>query len=135
MRPSRHLALAVVTVLLGLLGLGCGGGLAPFTREMVVQHNLSEDDVKNRQSYVSHRITLRREIEAGGSQITGSHKLLLLSGKTIEEVVIEEETPGVAVAVQDTSIAVSFENGTSLEFSTIGQPRRASKKSVIEEPD
>jgi hypothetical protein len=96
---------------------GCGGSLVPFTHETRIENNLTVEEVKNLQFYVSHRITLRRELESGGRQITGSHKLLVVSGKTIEEVVIEEKTPGIAVAVGDAAISVSFEQGTSMEFS------------------
>jgi hypothetical protein len=76
--------------------------------------------VRNLQFYVSEDITLRREIESGGRQVTSGHKLLVVSGKTIEEVVIPEKTPGVATKVTATSIFVSFEPGTSLEFMVKG---------------
>jgi hypothetical protein len=109
------IAIAFVA-LLGLLVTGCGARLVPFTHELRVQNNLSNDDLKNLQYYVSHRITLRRELESGGSQVTGSHKLLVVLGKTIEEVVVEEHTPGVALKVDGRSMAVSFEPGTSLLF-------------------
>jgi hypothetical protein len=135
MLPSRQAALLFATVVLGLFALGCGGGLVPFTQETRSAHNLSDDDVKNLQFYVSHRITLRRELEAGGSQVTGNHKLLVVSGKTIEEVVIEDETPGVALAVHDKSIAVSFEDGTSLEFTTGGRPVLGQDVTFAQAPD
>lgn len=99
-------------------GSGCGPSLVQFTHELRVQHGLTKDDLKNLQWYVSHRVTLRRELESGARQVTGSHKLLVMSGKTIEEVVIEELTPGIAVDVGDGSIAVSFEEGSSLVFSS-----------------
>ena len=100
-----------------LFATGCGGSLVPFTHETRIENNLTVEEIKNLQFYVSHRITLRRELESGGRQITGSHKLLVVSGKTIEEVVIEEHTPGIAVAVGDNGISVSFEQGSSMEFS------------------
>lgn len=110
----------VLAVALG--SAGCGGGMIPFTHELRTQHNLSDADVKNLQFYVSRTITLRRELESGGRQITGNHKLVLVSGKTIEEVVIEEATPGVAVNVSGRSIAVSFEPGSSMVFSAGAEP-------------
>jgi hypothetical protein len=109
-------------VLLALLVTGCGPRLVPFTHELRVQQGLKKEDLKNLQYYVSHKITLRRELESGGSQVTGSHKLLVVSGKTIEEVVIEEHTPGIAVAIDDRSIAVSFEPGSSLVFAVGSEP-------------
>jgi hypothetical protein len=111
--------------LLALLVTGCGPRLVPFTHEIRLQQNLSRGDMKNLQYYVSHRIILRRELESGGSQVTGSHKLLVVSGKTIEEVVIEEHTPGIAVAIDDSSIAVSFEPGSSITFAVGSEPGAA----------
>lgn len=115
------LAVAFVA-LLALLVTGCGPRLVPFTHELRLQHSLKKSDLKNLQYYVSHTITLRRELESGGSQVTGGHKLLVVSGKTIEEVVIEEHTPGIAVAIDDRSIAVSFEPGSSLVFAVGSEP-------------
>lgn len=118
-RSSLTFALAV---LFALALAGCGPRLVPFTHELRREHNLSRNDLKNLQYYVSHKITLRRELESGGSQVTGSHKLLVVSGKTIEEVVIEEHTPGIAVAVDERSIAVSFEPGSSIVFAVGSEP-------------
>ncbi|MEP7126702.1 MAG: DNA-directed RNA polymerase, partial [Byssovorax sp.] len=78
------------------------------------------DELKNLQYYTSSTITLRRELESGGKQITGNHRLVVVAGKTIEEVVIDAKTPGIAVAVSDHSITVSFEQGTSIEFVASG---------------
>ncbi|HSN98429.1 MAG TPA: hypothetical protein VLS89_09025 [Candidatus Nanopelagicales bacterium] len=112
----------VAASLLALCLAGCGPRLVPFTHELRVQHNLSDKDLRNLQFYVSHRITLRRELESGGSQVTPGHKLLLVSGKTIEEVVIEEHTPGVAVDVRNRTLAVSFEPGSAMFFSAAADP-------------
>ena len=97
LRASSLLSAAALAA--GLFSIGCGSTLVPFTQEIRDEHNLADKDLKNLQFYVSHKITLRRELESGGRQVTGSHKLLVVSGKTIEEVVVEEKTPGIAVAV------------------------------------
>jgi len=76
--------------------------------------------LKNLQFYVSHEVTLRREVESGGRKVTPGHKLLLISGKQIEEVVIGAKTPGVAVKVGPRAIAVSFQPGTALIFAIKG---------------
>ena len=137
------LSLSVLIALLVTLA-GCGRTLVPFTQEIRVQHRLSDADVKNLQFYLSHRVTLRRELDSGSRKITGNHRLLLVSGKTIEEVVVEEGTPGIAVAVDDGSVSVSFEQGSSLVFSTSGElelaaARASSRNSqsvgFAEEPD
>lgn len=115
-RAASLAALALAASSL-LFASGCGGGLIAFTHELREQQGLTNEELKNLQWYVSHSITLRRELESGGRQVTGSHKLLVVSGKNIEEVVIEEHTPGIALNVTEGTITVSFEQGSSLDFS------------------
>jgi hypothetical protein len=98
---------------------GCAS-YVPFTQELRNEHKLAADDLKNLQFYNSHAITLRRELARGDSQVTGGHKLLVIAGKQIEEVVIEQHTPGVVVAAGETTLQISFEEGTFLEFSVRG---------------
>jgi len=107
---------SVALVALSLSGLTGCRSFIPFTHEIRTEHGLTDDEVKNLQFYTSHGITLRREIESGGRKVTPGHKLLLVSGKSIEEVVIPAKTPGVAVKVGPRALAVSFEPGTSLVF-------------------
>ncbi|MBK8257454.1 MAG: DNA-directed RNA polymerase [Polyangiaceae bacterium] len=112
----RNIALlAVPAAFLGLLSTGCQS-VVPFTHEIRMQHRLTDDEVRNLQFYSSHQITLRREASSQDRQVTPGHKLRLISGKSVEEVVIPAKTPGVAARVTSRSIAVSFVEGTSLEF-------------------
>ena len=141
-RVFRSLLWLSALFALVLTSTGCGRTLVPFTQEIRVQHRLSDADLKNLQFYLSHRVTLRRELDSGSRQITGNHRLLLVSGKTIEEVVIEEHTPGVAVSIDPGAMAISFEQGSSLVFSTSGELQtsaaRASRTQSLgfaEEPD
>jgi hypothetical protein len=136
MRTAKLLpALALLT-----FGTGCGRTMIPFTAELRAEHRLSDADVKNLQFYLSDDITLRRELESGSRQVTGNHRLLLLSGKTVEEVTVAGGTPGVAVSVSDARIAVSFDPGSSLTFSTTGELEAAhevvkSERRFAEPPD
>ena len=74
---------AAPLALLGALALaaltGCNG-LIPLTHELRTQNDLSRDELKNLQFYTSDTITLRRELESGGKQITGNHKLRITEG-------------------------------------------------------
>jgi hypothetical protein len=108
-------ALALLTFAL----TGCAS-YVPFTQELRNEHKLAADDLSNLQFYNSHTITLRRELARGDSQVTGGHKLLVIAGKQIEEVVIEQHTPGVVVAAGEATLQVSFEEGTFLEFTVRG---------------
>ncbi len=115
----RASALLFASVALFSGATGCAS-YVDFTQELRDQHNLKAADLKNLQFYNSHPITLRREVERGGRQVTSGHKLLVIAGKQIEEVVIEEHTPGVVVGVADSQIEVSFEEGSSMKFSLRG---------------
>jgi hypothetical protein len=132
MNLASSLALAAAAVL-GILSTGCST-MVPFTQELRTANNLTNDDVKNLQFYTSHKITMRREVESGGSQVTGNHKLVVVSGKTIEEVVVEEKTPGVAVTVGDRTISISFEPGTSITFAAAAEPGSFSTDSAPPPP-
>jgi hypothetical protein len=56
--------------------------------------------------------------------VTGNHKLIIAAGKAIEEVVIEANTPGICVGVGPSMLTISFEQGTSVDF-TPGSDRAA----------
>jgi hypothetical protein len=111
---ASRIATAIATVLLSALEMGCSS-LVPFTHEIRTQNNLTDQDLQQLQFYVSHDVTLRREVHSTGRDISEGH-LKLRSGKTIEEVVIEEHTPGVAMAISYEAITVSFEEGSALQF-------------------
>lgn len=115
MRTS--LAHAALTAALALLALaGCRPAMVPLTQEIREQNHLSDGELKNLQYYVSHTITLRREADSAGRQVTGNHKLVVVAGKQIEEVVIEARTPGICLHVGAHTLEVSFEQGTSIQF-------------------
>lgn len=124
MLSTRSHLPALVLSVLALTALGGCASYVPFTHELRTEHGLTDEEVKNLQFYVSHDVTLRREVESGGRKVTPGHKLLLISGKQIEEVVIGAKTPGVAVKVGRQAIAVSFQPGTALIF-TIKDSRLA----------
>ncbi|MBL9021400.1 MAG: DNA-directed RNA polymerase [Myxococcales bacterium] len=101
------------------LATGCAS-YVPVTQELRNEHHLSANDLSNLQFYNSDTITLRRELERGDREVTGAHKLRVIAGKQIEEVVIAEHTPGVIVGVSEGLLRVSFEEGTFLEFGVSG---------------
>lgn len=111
----RNAAPIVFAALFGVASAGCSS-FVPFTYELRSQHRLSDDEVKDLQFYTSHQITLRREVQSEDREITPGHKLRLISGKSVDEVVIPARTPGVALRVSKRAISVSFVDGTSLDF-------------------
>jgi hypothetical protein len=111
---ASHAALCAVAVASVAL-VGCAGTMVPFTHEIRAEHHLTRDDLQELQFYLSDTVTLRREARSIGREIDNG-RLELRSGKTIEEVVIEKDTPGVAVAVDASTISVSFEAGSAISF-------------------
>jgi len=114
---------AAISILAAAAVAVCATGCStfvPFTQELRDEHHFSPGELQNLQFYVSHRIVLRREVERDARQITPGHALLVVSGRTVEEVVVEEGTPGVAVGVGPSSLAISFEPGLAVEFGTSG---------------
>jgi hypothetical protein len=106
---------AVAAAACGLFSTGCSS-FVPFTYDLRAAHHLTEDEVRNLQFYSSHGITLRREVQSQDRQVTPGHTLRLVSGRSVEEVVIPAKTPGVAMRVSPQTISVSFVTGTSLDF-------------------
>jgi len=138
-RRAKSLLIAVIGLLIAPLLVGCGARLVPFTHEIRTQYNLTDDEVKNLQYYVSHAVTLRRELDSSDRQITGSHRLVLTTGKVIEEVIVEKKTPGIAVSVRPDTLVVSFDIGSQLEFAlrtgTPVQPQPLRKSRFAEPPE
>ncbi|APR84581.1 Hypothetical protein A7982_09930 [Minicystis rosea] len=126
-------ALAAALALSALTG--CRPALVPLTQEIREQNHLTDAELKNLQYYVSHTITLHKELESGGRQVTGGHKLVVVAGKTIEEVVVEAKTPGICIAVEPNRLMVSFEQGTSFEFRPATARSLAAAGSYATPPD
>lgn len=120
MNRTSILALTFAAVVLAALSTGCASRMVPFTHEIRSQYRLTEPELKSLQFYVSHTVTLKRELESDSRRVEGGN-LHIRSGKLVEEVVVKEKTPGVAIAVGDDTISVSFQEGTALDFSLRNQ--------------
>ncbi len=115
------LAACPLMALVGLAAITTGcASYVPFTEELRTQNDLREAELRNLQFYTSSEVTLRREATSTGRQITPGHKLVLLSGKSVEEVVLEEHTPGVIKKLGEGWMTVDFGGGTELEFAVAG---------------
>jgi len=110
-------AVFLLVVLASLLCTACGARMVALTQEIRYQNNLTDEELKSLQYYLSDDVTLRRVVESQDRRITGGHRLQLVAGKMVEEIVIEKGTPGVAVSVGPDAIAVSFEPDAALQFS------------------
>ena len=95
---------------------GCAPQRVAFTQGIRTQYALGSEELKNLQYYVSGDITLQRDFRREEGEISKGHKLVTKEGGHLEEVVIPAGTPGIATEVGETSLAVSFEPGSSLMF-------------------
>jgi len=131
-RPPAFDALKTCTFLVmvaGFLSLaGCAPQRVAFTQGLRTQYNLGSEDLKNLQYYVSSDITLQRDFRQEEREISTGHKLVTKEGGVVEEVLIRAGTPGIATEVGETSLAVSFEPGSSLMFGSPPTDRDPERK-------
>jgi hypothetical protein len=131
-RPPAFDALktcALLVLVAGSLSLaGCAPQRVAFTQGIRTQYGLGGEDLKNLQYYVSSDITLQRDFRREEGEISKSHKFVTKEGGLLEEVVIPAGTPGVATEVGETSLAVSFEPGSSLIFGSPPTDRDPERK-------
>jgi hypothetical protein len=101
--------------------LGTGKAYLYMSDALVRTYNLTGEELSRLQYYVSKDITFSHEVTDGSREVAHG-KLVLRNGKAVNEIFIAELTPGIAVDSRKlgstTTLAVSFEDGTSLEFSS-----------------
>lgn len=103
-----------------VLFTGCAttNGLIPFTHDLRHIHGLENEDLMKLQYYLAEPIVLYRSDVSGGSTITDG-KLITQGDSTVDEIVVEEGTPGIAIDAGEDWVAISFEESASvLPFSS-----------------
>ena len=134
---THRASTALFAIAFSWLLMGCSATFVPFTHELRARHDLSDGDMQQLQYYVSHEVKLRREAQTTGRDISGGN-LKILEGKTIQEVVIHQHTPGVATAIDGNAITISFSEGSELKFSLRtgeAMPLRKTSGSFAEPPE
>ena len=120
---------ALLVLVAGSLSVaGCAPQRVAFTQGVRTHHNLGGEELKNLQYFVSSDITLQRDFRREEGEISKSHKLVTKEGGLFEEVLIRAGTPGIATEVGETSLAVSFEPGSSLIFGSPPTDRDPERK-------
>lgn len=111
---------SVIIAALVLLTLGSCKNLVPYTDAIKTKYNLSDDQLKHLQFYVSSPIVLQRKLTADNStQVTGG-KIKIVNGEKVEEIVVPVGTRGVLVKDDAGKFEISFEKDDSyyLRFGT-----------------
>ena len=120
---------ALLLLVAGSLSVaGCAPRRVAFTQGIRTQYDLRGEELKKLQYYVSDGITLQRDFRREEGEISKSHKLVTKEGGLLEEVLIPAGTPGIATEVGETSLAVSFEPGSSLIFGSPPTDRDPERK-------
>jgi len=107
---------------------GCAPQRVAFTQGIRTHYDLGGEELKKLQYYVSSDITLQRDFRREEGEISKSHKLVTKEGGLVEEVLTPTGTPGIATEVGETSLAVSFEPGSSLMFGSPPTDRDPERK-------
>ena len=101
--------------IIALFAVGCSSNLMVLNKELIDKFNLSEENLKSLQVYISEDVEMRK-IEDNDSIVKGG-QITPNAQKDIQEVIIEEQTPGVILIVDEDILAVSFQKGSALIFS------------------
>lgn len=88
-----------------------------FTSGLRSQYLLNEDQMQNLQYYNSRRIVMYREL-AGADQYVAQGRLVTRNGRHFDEVIIEQETPGVVTNVGEHWVSVDFGQNSEFIFGT-----------------
>ncbi len=116
----RSLPTVVRLVLLALAALLLSGcltfRLTEFTEETRQTFQLSADELKRVQFYVSHKLVLTAVNEVRESPTPGWLRKPTLDTRYVDQVVIRRLTPGIVITVGEQWLDLSFEEGAWLRF-------------------
>jgi hypothetical protein len=126
---GRRDGLPVLALLAAVLAVsGCASHRVAFTQHLRTQYDLTGEELKKLQYYLSSDVTLQRGFRSEEGEVSGSHKLVRKEEGLVEQVVVRAGTPGVATEVGETYLAVSFEPGASLFFGSPPSDRDPDRK-------
>ncbi len=102
-----------VLTLMGLIATSCSNKLKYFTQDLYEDFGWTERDLRAIQFYVSEDIVLYKKLSAEEARISKG-KIRIVDGSQVEEVIIEQGTPGVFVrSPKQERFAISFEDDAS----------------------
>lgn len=107
-RAMKYLSLAIFLV----VATSCSQKII-FTAKLRNKLENQDIDLKDVQFYNSDKIELKRTEEKPEELSVSSGAVKIEEGKTIEEIVIKKETPGVCVEAKPYQLNISFENGNN----------------------
>jgi hypothetical protein len=111
---------SVIIAALALMTLGSCKNLVPYTDALKTKYNLSDEQLKHLQFYVSDPIILQRKITDQNNTLVFGGKMKIVNGEKVEEVVVPTGTRGVLVKDDNGKFEISFEKDDTyyLRFGT-----------------
>lgn len=103
-----------------MVTLGSCKNLVPYTDSLKTKYNLSDEQLKHLQFYVSNPIVIQRKLTAENNTQVTAGKIKVVNGEKVEEVVIPTGTKGVLVKNDNGKFEISFEKDDTyfLRFGT-----------------
>lgn len=110
---------AIIAALV-MVTLGSCKNLVPYTDSLKTKYNLSDEQLKHLQFYVSNPIVIQRKLTAENNTQVTAGKIKVVNGEKVEEVVIPTGTKGVLVKNDNGKFEISFEKDDTyfLRFGT-----------------
>ena len=121
-RPHPSLTTLLALLIVGLSSLVACGGKIAYTNQLRAQHTLTAKDVRGIQFYLSDGLRFYRIVGADGKTVSLDPTLVRNDSHTFEEIEIKAGTPGVVLWVDRNKLAVSFEKGSYLMFTSVQVP-------------
>lgn len=121
MNVSRFFRTIFFPSFIVMVAAGCAPKLVPFTHELREEYDISAEQMRNLQFFVSSDITLQRYLSKSEAGVTSKHTYRVINDSQVEEVKIKPVTPGIAQRSGDYSLIVSFEPGCTLEFGNVAK--------------
>ena len=104
---------AIIIASLALMTLGSCKNLVPYTDSLRTKYNLTDDQLKHLQFYLSDPITIQRKLTQDNNTVVYGGKVRIVNGEKVEEVVIPTGTRGVLVKDDMGKLEISFEKDDS----------------------
>lgn len=99
----------LILILIPVFLLSACKTLVPYNKELQIQNQWQEQDLKQIQFYLSNAITLNRQLSNSATAIV-SGKIKTVDGKQVEEIIIKKGTKGILTEMPDNRrMAISFE--------------------------
>jgi len=100
----------------------CTRVYVPYTLQLQEEYNLTDEEVRQLQFYISDEVMLEREIVDVDKRVSKEHRLKKIEDKLVDQIVFRPYTPGVALELMPNMLSVAFEEQGYLKFKSEGEP-------------